>query len=188
LIWQFTLTYNLVRLPDYRGKCRAIQYTQDRNVDLKMMGSNRFRKFSTVASGFRLPEVCRQIYSETSLIAYGQSTFELENRDLDRTGLKFLMPVKTREITSIEMSPEGMCRRYIWYPVSWIRESIRDGFCPNLRRIIIGRLALEILKAEKYDSKYRALPADKKAWLVDEIKHREGSDIEVEFKEDDPNW
>jgi hypothetical protein len=178
-----------VRLPDYRGKGGAIQYTQDRNVDLKLIGSNHFRKCSTVASGFRLPEVCRQIYSETSLVAYGQSTFELRIRDMfNRTGLKRLMPVQTREITSIEMSPETMCRRYIWCAISGFRESIRDGYCPNLRRIIIGRLALEILEAEKYDSEYRALPTDKKAWLVDIIKHKEGSDIEVEFEEDDPSW
>ena len=180
-----------MRLPDKRVKGGAIQYIQDRNVVLETKDAkwNHQRGYRTVASGFRLPEVCRQIYSETSLVAYSQSTFEYGLEDMCRfNGLTRLMPVQRREITSIEMSPDVTHRRYIWCTTGGSSWSIRETYCPNLCRIIIGRLALEILEAQKYDYRYRALPTDKKAWLIDVIKYKEGSDIEVELKDEDQSW
>ena len=150
------------------------------------------RQHEKIATAFHLPEVCRQIYSETALVAYSQSTFTFGAEYLNcRNCLTLLKPVQRRAIISIELDPKvlNLCVD----DTPWYMFNDRTGlnfkpfkatFFPNLERFIISRLAFECIWRDKKPMSQ----GDCKEWITRALQRREGCDIKVEFKDPDPSW
>ena len=94
-------------------------------------------------SGFHLPEVCRQIYSETATLGYKLNTFIL---DLDGCGFSAkwvdsLLPAQTNAMTSVVPK----CVSFESYVASPYVESLRTTF-PNLNRIEVPSDAVSLVR------------------------------------------
>ena len=90
-------------------------------------------------SSFHLPEVCRQIYSETATLAYHINTFLLSDEGYNPkwTWAKYLTKRQRNAITSIRMS---YCD--IKYFVHGAPQSLTARTFPNLERIWITEIAV----------------------------------------------
>ena len=198
IIWYLTLTYELVKLPSIIGTIGgAIRYRHDRNVDVPNFDrlDDNARQCEITSSAFRLPEVCRQVYSETNLMAYSRSTFTFDFCSLRHChDLKDLKPVQKRAITSIELDPLA----FKWYTAfnnrfnkidllgSHYKPLKRKMLFPNLQRIIINKLALEVLKYDAIQDRVHV--GDWKELLTQAFRLREHPDVEIVFKDPDPSW
>ena len=197
IIWYLTLTYELVKLPSIIGTIGgAIRYRHDRNVDVPNFDrlDDNARQCEITSSAFRLPEVCRQVYSETNLMAYSRSTFTFDFCSLRHChDLKDLKPVQKRAITSIELDPIAV-KRYTWLNgnfdsidlLVWWYRPLKEMFFPNLQRIIINKLALEVWKHDARQCQVHV--GDWKELLTQAFRLREHPDVEIVIKDPDPSW
>ena len=196
-IWYLTLTYELVKLPSVWGtKGGAVRFRHDRDIDVPNLDvfDDNARQFEITSSAFRLPEVCRQVYSETNLMAYSRSTFTFDFFSLRRRhDLKELKPVQKRAITSIELDPIAV-KRYTWLNgnfdsidlLGWWYRPLKEMFFPNLQRIIINKLALEVWKHDARQCQVHV--GDWKELLTQAFRLREHPDVEIVIKDPDPSW
>ena len=175
------------------GKGGAVRYTHDSSTVWNFLWSYSYLPQSEkLPSAFHLPEVCRQIYAETGVLAYSRSTFAVGISYLSyRNGISRLAPVQRRAITSIELSPAAIraCvyERRMFKPLK--------TYFPHLRVVVVSRLALEVVQlgwlgpVATFDDGSAPLSRDAwKLWITQALKKREGNDIDVEFKDNDPYW
>ncbi len=151
-------------------------------------------------SNFRLPQVCRQIYSETAILFYLINSFKVSSNSLIRTvWTRRLLLAQRKAIASIETSElvlyELMVNPY--------RQPLRTIF-PNLTTIkvspqpswlhgrvmgpytwAIGTTGLSnVLFTENDGRTLGQLRAMGKNWALEKTKEREGDDIVVIFDYD----
>jgi hypothetical protein len=200
IIWRFTLGGELVQLPRYcqRGqRGYAVRYEQDRSISEHGIISGRHTlRIREMSSAFCLPQVCRQIYSETAFLAFSSSTFVIDSDYLNQnTGILRLKPARRRAITSIEPQCEALdlsvTKMMHWrskLPYA-MHKPFKQTFFPNLETIVIGKLAFEYV--QQMMSRERGLNLSEnewKQWLTQALKQREGEEIQVVFKDPDPSW
>jgi hypothetical protein len=191
-----------VRLPDYRGKGGSIQYIQDRNVDLILTGGrwDHLREYRTVASGFHLPEVCRQIYSETALTLYKENVFLIHEYRCFRL-LEQLNEAQRSAITAPEASPD--CLEEMMQPQYYMLETpegdvdipmegldclgLQPGysvldFLPNFRKFIVTNLAARFAQHSLGLTTEEQTKEQLKAWVMNHFAELTDSGVEVIFE------
>lgn len=91
-------------------------------------------KITRLPAAFHLPEVCRQIYSETVLTAYQQNIFLFEEFHMRKTRpLSHIMVAQRRAITAVKIVDtllHKLMRDYVRIPITFV--------LPNLECILIS--------------------------------------------------
>jgi hypothetical protein len=199
IIWRFTLGGELVQLPcyDQRGYAARPRYKQERSVpEHGIMSGYSFLGIKKISSAFHLPQLCRQIYSETALVAFSSSTFVFDSDYLIyNTGILRLRPAQRRAITSIEPSSGALNRSvskrehprfklpYAMY------KPFKQTFFPNLKTIVVSKYAFKYVQQRVSEERGLNLSENEwKQWLTQALKQREGEEIQVVFKDPDPSW
>ena len=195
-IWHLALSYELVKLPGIDGtKGGAVRFRNDRNVHVPNIGSaGNARQCENVTSAFRLPEVCRQVYSETSLMTYSLSTFTFDFFSLRLChDLKELKTAQKQAITSIEFDPLAVHRYTVlnqdFYEIDLLGpyyKPLKKMYFPNLKKIIINQLALEVWKYHAFQCQVHV--EDWKELLTQAFRLREDPEVEIVIKDPDPSW
>ena len=104
-------------------------------------------------SAFHLPEVCRQIYSETATLAYSINTFLLSRRGEHPEGgwAKKLTAGQRNAISSVQMNNEDL------EPfLRTNREPLTEKVFPNLKRIWVTEATMRHYKTWKSFIRYNA--------------------------------
>lgn len=177
----------LVRLPHITGATGSAvraQFTQRIN----WINMNFYKKLEYVKlpAAFHLPEVCRQIYSETALTSYQQNTFIYASHHLSSaSSMTRLIVAQRRAITSIKISPNALYQ-HLKGLYGRPRKSITSKL-PNLKTILVTRHALRFTRANlkrrsivpgsRYWSKYQW-----KLLIRQKLQEQEGASVEVKFK------
>ncbi|KAH6638321.1 hypothetical protein C7974DRAFT_411751 [Boeremia exigua] len=130
----------LLRLPpEFRNM--IFKYTLTSKVRLKMY-FNSVRRYSRSGFstrpprsavrqlGMRLPEVCRQIYSETATLVYRKNTFSFAVELGMRTWLKKRLPAQLEAIERLELLEGDTKDR------DRVCKELRETVCPNIRCLI----------------------------------------------------
>jgi hypothetical protein len=144
-----------------------------------------------VPLAFCLPEVCRQIYSETAVLAYTLNTFIIDSSFCTSdTWASKLLPAQRNSI------------KYILLPASFSSYHILDDYAPafkrrayaplqNLRHIRTSYNAWVPFLLERHPIisaclGYPDLAQDQwKPWIMKRLKEKEGEDVEIEFEEEE---
>lgn len=162
----------------------AIRFGFDRDLDdWSAYYIHEHRRYERVASAFHLPEVCRQIYSETALLAYRLSPFTFENMYGEHvSSVRRLKLVQKKAICSIEFSVQALefCLRSKIYDEDKQCKPFKRVF-PNLERIIIS----ERIRHYAHTVWACAKPlqyVDHADWFTKTLQRQEGSDVVVEFR------
>lgn len=65
----------------------------------------------------------------------------------------------------------------------------KQTFFPNIKTIIVGKLAFKYVQQETSQGLGMHLSEDGwKEWVIQMLRQRERDDIQVEFKDPDPSW
>ena len=173
-------------------KGRAVSTSSNGPADLSFDNiSNSFPyrtdiNVTKLPSAFHLPEVCRQIYSETALTAYRHNTFIIEIAHMtSRNSLVRLMAAQRRAIASVILGPNVLCRH------------LRSDFLtkhkplthkmPNLAIIVITEAALQrvefMYKNNSMSNIFEKKPA-LRAHIVQKLQVVYGDGLEVQFEEE----
>jgi hypothetical protein len=135
-------------------------------------------------TAFHLPEVCRQIYFETAILAYKLNTFIIDLYiDGNREIMKALLPAQRDAVASVV--PESIF--FEIYVTNKPIQSLRTTF-PNLKRIEVPSGSLELIGSfQRYsDPAKRTWTREQwSSWVVEGVKEKEGNDIEVVFEDDE---
>lgn len=136
-------------------------------------------------SAFHLPEVCRQIYSETAILAYMLNTLIINGSKYCEAWKDSLITAQKVAVRSVALA-EPSWRMY----VSGLRNrSLRAGF-PNVRRIEMPKYVLLLFPNDTISSMepMEAVEAMKewdteqsRALMEQKVKKMEGEDVEVIF-------
>jgi hypothetical protein len=141
-----------------------------------------------VPSAFHLPEVCRQVYSETAILGYSSNTLLLPRQhSFPRNWATGLLPAYRRAITRVEPEPRYLCELVGGH--KGLRP-IKTLGLPGLITIVVSRMALSYVS-----SYYRDYESDEdeedetdeewQQWIKEMIKKSHGDDIEVVFEQGD---
>lgn len=189
LIWDFTLSYEVVLLP-WHQQCTAgavrLKNNQASSQDKTIWGTDE-NDYERIPSAFHLPEVCRQIYSETAIAAYSKSTFVLTDDFITHpSNIKRLKAIQRRAITSIELHHGVLLCGLVYH---FVEMPFRQTFFPNIKTIIIDELAFKAVQRTIGWLNHKIMSeGDCKKWLAEFLKESEGADIQVRIKDHDPSW
>jgi hypothetical protein len=138
-----------------------------------------------VLSAFHLPEVCRQVYSETVLLAYKHNVITVDCDILDPGWHwpKILLPAQRNAVTSV-LLVDNLPHTYLAKEKDHTQNLLRAYF-PNMKSIEVPDHELEVI-IEHRRSSPRGTEAlvthrDWRYWLVQKLKEKEGNDIEVKI-------
>jgi hypothetical protein len=135
-------------------------------------------------TAFRLPEVCRQIYSETATLAYKLNSFIIDlDVDGNREVLMAILPAQRDAITSVV--PESIF--FEIYVTNKPVKPLRTTF-PNLKRIEVPSGSLElIISFQRYSDPAKRMWTKEQwsSWVVNEVKEKEGDDVEIVFEDNE---
>jgi hypothetical protein len=131
-----------------------------------------------MTSAFHLPEVCRQIHSETATLGYSLKTFIMPDAYLNYDNwATSLLPAYRKAIKTIEPEPIGL--KYLMD--SQLAKKLRLRTFPGLTRIVVSDIAIDYLS---WDHKHRSpgLTTDERKEAVKARIHElHGQDLEVIF-------
>lgn len=160
------------------------------------------RQKERLPAAFHLPEVCRQIYSETALTAYTHSTFIVGEDCLTfQNDLNFLQNAQRRAISSIEPDYKALAyrvkqqidhdRRIRIDPSSRLapNKTFKWRYFPNLKTIVVTKVAFRYMQLRVTSGPKKGTSREKwQEWLTELLQRGEGKGVEVEFKDPDPSW
>jgi hypothetical protein len=147
---------------------------------------NRLERNRRQHAAFHLPEVCRQIYSETAILAYKSNAFQIGF--LHGPWIERLLPAQRDVITSVQpttLVAEAYSGSAMSQAREFLREPLRSRF-PNLARIEITHEAeKEIIfrNACRMDPKGERSPQEMQEQIAQIVKKKEGEDVEVFFQD-----
>jgi hypothetical protein len=188
----------LVRLPEYGNKKgRAVVINEAKYINwLEQRSTNQYTHLvktgvSVVPAAFHLPEVCRQIYSETVLTSYRWNVFFIASEDtLLSTWSARLLPAQRTAVTRVQIGPRALgtyLGRSRWASNLSIahKKSIRNKL-PNLKTVLISYDGMRCMHRTFLRNPQYQLRAseDETRWkeqIVKSFQDREGSDIEIKF-------
>ncbi|KAH7076356.1 hypothetical protein BKA63DRAFT_564750 [Paraphoma chrysanthemicola] len=140
------------------------------------------------STAFHLPEVCRQIYSETATLAYALNTFIIDfdtggNKDL----IKNLLPAQKNAIRSV-MPQFIFFERYVACEYGDVYKRSFKAIIPHLKRVEVPKDAIRLIKTfngSRVDPA-RSWTVEKwQQWVVEQVQKKEGDDIDVVFEDPD---
>ncbi|KAF1360417.1 hypothetical protein EJ07DRAFT_154871 [Lizonia empirigonia] len=134
----------------YGQKGGGVQITEETHLNLNYENFDDVyasRSVTRVPLAFRLPEVCRQIYSETALTAYRENTFVFDETHWPYKNAKTqLIAAQRRAITSIEPDPLTFVDMML---LSGYREEIRLKRLPNVETVFVTSRAMRCLELHR---------------------------------------
>lgn len=144
-IWVFAMGGQQVILPSsptQKGAAVRLPAVTHLRVTHLIVRTVRALRFShPVSLAFRLPEVSRQIYSETVLTAYSENTFIYDTAHWTyRNATTRLMIAQRRAIVSIEPDPQTFSTMVL---PSRHHGNVWRKRLPNVRTIFVTALALK---------------------------------------------
>jgi hypothetical protein len=147
-------------------------------------GGPDFQPCPSLASTFRFPEVCRQIYFEAGLLTYSQNVFVADNQYWYYCEWPGLVPAAKREaITSVGL--HFFLEEYLLERRKYPNKSLRKFF-PNLKSIeIINDIYWIVHWPDQYpDTENVRTQKEWREWVVRKLKEKEGDDIEIKLREE----
>lgn len=171
-----------------KQKGGAAEVTEDTHLNLthqNLFYVNALQSVTRVPLAFRLPEVCRQIYSETALTAYRENTFVYgELHWMYRSAKLQLSAAQRRAMTSIELERVTFSAMSILNPYP---ESIRWNGLPNVQTVFVTSRAMRCMELDLTRSTFDVEKTfwGKEQWrkfVTDTMQSREGSDLQVVFR------
>ncbi|KAJ4372527.1 hypothetical protein N0V83_004302 [Neocucurbitaria cava] len=136
---------------------------------------------SCLPSSFHLPEVCRQIYSETATLGYALNTFSIGWAvGYEVAWANQLLPAQKNAVASVAPSDVLFFARYI---VLRNPRGFLSATFPNLKSIELSRGVLGMLPGALplLDPSKSWTEKDWSEWLVDRIKTVEAEGVQVIF-------
>jgi hypothetical protein len=131
---------------------------------------------------FQFSGVCRQIYSETAMLAYSQNVFVIDNYFFWYNHSQkphLILPVMREAITSVGLS--GLIDDYFLDSRDYPYQSLRKYF-PNCKSFeVIGDIEGITDFEELYVTTEDPEELSWREWVVWKLKQREGDDIEVKL-------
>lgn len=127
-----------------------------------------------VASAFHLPEVCRQIYSETTLASYRENIFLCEDGYFNsKSPMYQFMDVQAEAITTLEIDLRMLYRMIgITGEFRPFRKNSNWGILsvlPNVRVVVITCSALEVVRvAQQYLCGFSFLGGARSSWTCED--------------------
>ena len=191
-------------------KAGAIRDTYDSTINLQQYDFMELVYYcgpERVTAAFRLPEVCRQIYSETALISYKENAFRLYDRGCLRKLLE-LKPAQKNAITTLEASPgflADLVESYYGTIYLEFEEDIElfkklrvkdftmdtvSGVLPNFRRFVVTGLAMKNAR-RLYEGNWEWEADGKetieteeqlKAWILDYFSSLTDAGVKIAFE------
>lgn len=133
---------------------------------------------SIVPVAFRLPEVCRQIYSEAALTAYYENVFML----ITNSSVEALTLAQRKAITNVRIGHKLLST----YLTRRLRIKPLRRSLPDLQHIIVSESILENVVMIRYDISDVWPETDDKVahfkdWMLQRIKSKDGDMIKVTF-------
>ena len=178
-VWEFAMGGQYVKVPPC-GEAKGGAVTPRSRLRPR---ASKYKN-DKLPSAFHLPEVCRQIYSETATLAYRLNTFIADSSLLNYVNWSTrLLPAHRNAISAVE--PEAS------FFQTWINSragSLRQQSFPKLQRIIVSKESMEeVMTFFEYARRSFSLAdpgplVDFQFWTVHKLKALEGEDIEVEFE------
>jgi hypothetical protein len=145
-----------------------------------------------VLLAFHLPEVCRQLYAETAVLAYTLNTFIVDSHFLDyNTWASKLMPAQRNSIKYVVASQDFFSHHASDQHTLSLKHRAH-GPLRNLCHIRIRRDARNQFLGDRsvaylsnQDLTQDQTQEQWKAWTVRKLKEIEGEEVEVEFEADE---
>jgi hypothetical protein len=140
-------------------------------------------------AAFHLPEVSRQIYSETATLAYHTNTFAVDHMMMYKGSewTKCLLSVQKAGVTAI--APTGDAVHYYFRPALNRTQIFTDIF-PNLRRVEISKSSVEVVRMYECeddetedDSLKKRLRGQWQEEIATKIREADGDKIDIIFEE-----
>jgi hypothetical protein len=140
-----------------------------------------------VAAAFHLPEVSRQIYSETAMLTYTSNTFAVTYytiRNFGRSKKSWpasLLLAHQRAVRTVILTWD-----HIWDCMqcfSWVNP-IRKGF-PNVEKIIITATGVEYVRELEWETEDPEQEMTREQWqhrIAGSLRNVHGDDIKIEFE------
>jgi hypothetical protein len=194
-IWELAMGHQLIKAPGGRNGDTSSTRSKTGSAILRPINEVEWERIvfpwtvdvyprdSTTkrVSAFHLPEVCRQIYSETAVLGCKLNTFVITTSHLNYKNWAIgLLPVYRRAIQSIEPDTE-----YLATLVDGFARPLKLRVFPGLTTIIVSDIALDCL-LHKYKRKYPGYTTDDWKSLVErKIHENHGQDLEVIFEQAD---
>lgn len=187
------MSYHRVLLPhDTFTKGRAVStHSPNRRGSywLPRFPYTRNQRIEKLQTAFHLPEVCRQVYSETALTAYQQSTFIFENHHMTtRNAITHLMAAQRRAIESVQVTPAVLRIHLSKDFLQRHKPLTHKHKLPNLKTIVVPRAALGYLRWWPWISKSIPDPRgddELQAYIVRKLKAIYSDHVEVEFEDEE---
>ncbi|KAF2831131.1 hypothetical protein CC86DRAFT_463099 [Ophiobolus disseminans] len=133
-------------------------------------------------TAFHLPEVCRQIYCDTAIMAYQRHIFIVDSFDLGEESqfIAALLPAQRNAVVAV--GPKT--RFFESYVSNHYGKVFRKRF-PGLKRIEVAPDALSLIQSfNRHEDKNGSWSDEEwKQWAVEKVQQREGDDVEVVFTE-----
>jgi hypothetical protein len=140
-------------------------------------------------SAFHLPEVCRQIYSETTTLGYSLNVFAVSyNLNYSSNWATGLLAAYRKAITHIE--PDYL---YLLDLVTELERRPMFKALPHITHIFVSEIAISYLLhiSARRHSRLPMTPANTRdeweAWITGQIKAGQGDHIEVVFESPQKN-
>lgn len=202
LIWSFACGGLLVKMrclsfsySKQQDKGGAISYPHDKDLARNaksLKDINRDRRPTKVLSAFHLPEVSRQIYSETVLTSYKENVFAGGDYHFwERKSTCQLNAAQRGAITVLELTVESMIYESVYFALQQIlvkpNELLR--VLPNLRAFIISKYALRFISLRYQHHGVSTAPYDLRiseqaqAWLRERLSAYTEAGLALVFEE-----
>jgi hypothetical protein len=169
---------------------QLVKFTEEANPRVKYLRFPLFEQpFSTgiwvvpirLTSALHLPEVCRQIYSETALTLYKENTFIYERcKGSTKNPLDQLLVAQRTAMASLIPGPLVLETMLLGWPHHLT--SLRKRHLPNLQTIFITRPVMEAVKILSMGYGTRWTLDQWQRHFSSRIKAKEGNDVKVIFE------
>jgi hypothetical protein len=195
-IWTYAVKVDRVLVPtEYCWKSETHRFTKGGAVAVKYDGAIASRHQRTAdrccpfrrLGAFHLPEVCRQIYIDTSTLSYSSNIFLVGRESLvhNNWARKKIMLAQRDAITRLECS-EDLLDEQLFYGHQ-LRVSLKERGFRNLTHVHVSfhtqKLLVQDRRQHGYMRKYRLKgPKELLAWCKAKLKEIEGSDLVVVFE------
>ncbi|KAJ4382930.1 beta transducin [Didymella sp. IMI 355093] len=144
-IWSFAIGGQLVVLPDEensKGFAIRIKLKEDSTgyIPLTFCGQEAHFEITKLRAAFHLPEVCRQVYSETVLTSYRENVFLCDSvYPATKTSFGRLKAAQRKAITAVEFNP------WVLYSHVALISTIQPvtSTLPNMKVISVSSVALK---------------------------------------------
>ncbi|KAH7399680.1 hypothetical protein BKA66DRAFT_452360 [Pyrenochaeta sp. MPI-SDFR-AT-0127] len=174
MIWALAMGGNYVRVKRVIHNITGNKFW----VKTKLYAQATLTDNTLRSSGFKLPQVCRQIYAETATLGYKLNTFILEHNNWPKEAIGHLLLAQKDAVESILLEMT-LFESYISSNVGY---SIRSRY-PNLKRIEVPDCAFGFKQFPSGNDHWMNASTHGWwwEWAIEKIQQKEGQNIEIIF-------